>query len=376
LSICVAGYDVFKISAKDDHLGFVAMTSLRLTAIMKTDISGSTARFRALREIDLAPLLSEHREFLSRLAAKQDGRIVKPQGDGFWIVFPSVTAAGLAAMAMQEELRLAQSNKGDDRLAMRIVLTLGDVLHKEGALVGDAVVLAARIEAITPPDEIYVSAAARLAMSQAEVRTALVDAFTLKGFTESVPVYRIEQTHRTQVITDQYIVFTDLKGFGKFTEVSPMTMVEKVLDRLLELVGQVCREFGGTNRFNAGDAYCMTFPDLGFAVAAAERLAEEWDLFERRERLGCSMAVAVHKGVLNAFRSYLYSRDLNVAARMVDSAGRLPKMDASVLVSGPVRRDVTGTPWEHQLQIVDIGPPGPYLAGLEIYRLRSHAWSP
>jgi adenylate cyclase len=54
-------------------------------------------------------------------------------------------------MRMQEELRLAQPGKGDDRLAMRIVLTLGDVLHQEGALVGDAVVLATRIEALTRP---------------------------------------------------------------------------------------------------------------------------------------------------------------------------------------------------------------------------------
>jgi hypothetical protein len=60
-------------------------------------------------------------------------------------------------MATQEELRIAETGKGDRRLALRIVITLGDVLHQEGALVGDAVVLA--------------------------TRTALVDAFTLKGFT-------------------------------------------------------------------------------------------------------------------------------------------------------------------------------------------------
>ena len=99
---------------------------------MKTDLSGSTARFRALAEADLHTLLVEHRAFLGRQAAAHDGRIVKPEGDGFWLVFPSVTAAALAAMAMQEELRLAQSNRGDDRLVMRVVITLGDVLHEEG----------------------------------------------------------------------------------------------------------------------------------------------------------------------------------------------------------------------------------------------------
>lgn len=92
------------------------MSTLLTTAIMKTDISGSTARYRALADADLHALFVEHQEFLARHAAAHGGRIVKPEGDGFWLVFPSVTAAALAAMAMQEELRLAQANKGDDRL--------------------------------------------------------------------------------------------------------------------------------------------------------------------------------------------------------------------------------------------------------------------
>jgi adenylate cyclase len=70
------------------------------------------------------------------------------------------------------------------------------VLHEDGALVGGTVVLTARIEAITPPDEIYLSPSAWLAVNQAEVRTAPVGSFALKGFGEPVPIYRVEQTHR------------------------------------------------------------------------------------------------------------------------------------------------------------------------------------
>jgi class 3 adenylate cyclase len=87
-------------------------------------------------------------------------------------------------MAMQGELRHSQLSRGDDRLAMRIVITLGDVLTEEGDLFGDAVALTDRIEAVTPPDEIFLSAAARLAVNQAQVRTAFVDTFTLKGSAE------------------------------------------------------------------------------------------------------------------------------------------------------------------------------------------------
>jgi class 3 adenylate cyclase len=345
------------------------MTTLRTTVIMKTDIGGSTVRFRALPEVDLDALLTEHRHFVARLAAAHDGRIVKPEGDGFWVVFPSVTAGALAAMRMQEELRLAQPGKGDDRLAMRIILTLGDVLHQEGALVGDAVVLATRIEERTPLDAIYLSAAAWLAVNQAEVRTAFVDTFPLKGFPEPVPVYRIEQTHRTRVITGQYIVITDLHGFGAMAEVSPMAVVEQILDRLLEMVGGVCREFGGTNRVGEADSYCLTFSDPGLTLAAVERLAEEWGAFERREGLRCPMNVAVHKGVLYAFRSYLYSRDLAVAVAVENATSRLPPGALSIFVTEQVRRDLAETPWEQRLQPVAVQPTSPRLAWVEIYRL-------
>jgi class 3 adenylate cyclase len=344
------------------------MTTLRTTVIMKTDIRGSTVRFRALPKADLDALLTEHRHFVARVAAAHDGRLVKPEGDGFWVVFPSVTAGALAAMHMQEELRLAQPEKGDDRLAMRIVLTLGDVLQLEGALVGDAVVLAARLEEMTPPDEIYLSAAAWLAVNRAEIRSSFVDAFALKGFPEPVPAYRIEQTHRTHVIADQYIVITDLQGFTALTEAGPMTVVEKSLDRLLELIGQACREFGGTNRFGTGDGYCLTFPDPSLAMAAVERLAEGWGTFVRREGLRCPMNVVVHKGTLYAFRSYLYSRDLNLAVRVESATQRVLAGEASILVTGQARQALVGSPWEERLQPLDTGLLSPPLDEMEIYR--------
>ena len=347
------------------------MTTLRTTVIMKTDIGGSTVRFRALPEVDLDALLTEHRHFVTRLAAAHDGRIVKPEGDGFWLVFPSVTAAALAAMAMQEELRFAQPNKGDDRLVMRVVIALGDVLHEEGALVGDTVVLTSRIESITPPDEIYLSAAAWLAVNQTEIPTAFVDTFPLKGFPDSVSVYRVEQTHRTRVIENQYIMRTDLRGFIRITDAAPMTTIEKTLEALFGLINQVAREFSGTVRFGTGDGYCLTFADASLAMAAADRLSESWGAFVRQEKLRCPMNVAVHRGMLYAFRSYLYGPGIEIAATVERvSASVLAPDEGSIFVTGEVRSGLAGTPWETRLEVVDIRSASPRLAKIEIYRLR------
>jgi class 3 adenylate cyclase len=341
---------------------------LRATVILKTDIRGSTVRFRMLSEVHLEALLTEHRQFVSRLAKVHDGRVVKDEGDGFWLVFPSVTAAALAAMNMQEELRLAQPERGDARLAMRIVLTLGDVLEREGALVGDAVVLAARIESITPPDEIYLSTSAWQAANKAELRAAFVDAFTFKGFPEPVAVYRLEQTHRMRTIPDQCIVVTDLR-FGTIAVESSISVVERILDHLLELVGRICSDFTGTHRSTTGDAYLLTFPDAARAMAAVERLAEEWNTFQQREGILCSMNVAVHKGDLFAFRSYLLSRDIDLTFNVERATSRLESSGTSIFITGRVRRDLAGISWEERLRPVDIGSTSPRLAEIEIYHL-------
>jgi len=345
------------------------MSTLRATAIMKTDISGSTVRFRSLAEADLNTQLAEHRQLVSRIAAKHEGHVVKPEGDGFWLVFPSVTAAALAAMTMQEELRFAQANKTDDRIVMRIVIALGDVSHQDGALIGDTVVLTARIEAITPPDEIYLSHAAWLAVSQAEVRTAFVDSVNLRGFSEPALVYRIEQRHRTRVLTDQYIVISDLRGFTTMVRTSPIAVVESVLDRLLEIVVRACREFQGANRFSAGDMYCLTFTEARLAMSAVDLLWEEWGKHDESRR--CELGVAVHKGTTYAFRSYLYGTDIDITTAVERLVRYVPRGEPTILVTGNVRRDLAGTLWEGRLEPLDAGSHLPEFAKVEVFRVRS-----
>jgi class 3 adenylate cyclase len=113
------------------------MMPIRTIVLMKTDIVGSTPRYRARLAVDQETDLQEHRAFVARHAADQSGQIVKSAGDGYWLEFPSVTAAAKSAIAMQETLRLAQRGKGDDRLSMRVVIGLGDVAELDNQWIGD-----------------------------------------------------------------------------------------------------------------------------------------------------------------------------------------------------------------------------------------------
>ena len=338
---------------------------------MKTDISGSTSRFRELLAADLQTLLGHHRDFLARHAAEYDGRIIKAAGDGFWLEFPSVTGAARAAIEMQEALRLAQPSRGDDRLAIRIVITLGDTAVLDGDFIGDAFALATRVEAVTPPDEIYLTAAARLALTSAEIQTALVKSFALKGYAEPMPVYRIEQRHRTRIVADAYILFSDLCGFGRMMDAGPSSAaVEQILDALDGLTRGTAQEVGGTVRFNLGDSYCVTFAEAAQAVAWAERLTRSWDAIRHQQQFGCTISVAIHRGTLYTFRSFLYGRDVWIASQLQSASAKLlASGENGIFVTGAVHSALFATPLHNRLQPVALQPPPTILAGIEVYRL-------
>ena len=347
------------------------MNPLRTTVIMKTDISGSTSRFRELLAADLQTLLGDHRDFLARHAAEYDGQIIKAAGDGFWLEFPSVTGAAKAAIDMQEALRLAQLNRGDDRLAIRIVIALGDIAVQDGDFIGDAFALATRVEAVTPPDEIYLTAAARLALTPAEIQTALVENFAFKGFAEPMPVYRIERRDRTRIFADTYILFSDLRGFGRMMDAAPTSAtVERILDALDALTRRSAQELGGTIRFNLGDSYCVTFDEAAQAIAWAERLTRNWDAIRHQEQFGCTISIGLHRGTLYTFRSFLYGHDVWIASQLQTASAKLLESEENgIFVTGAVRSALFGTPSHNRLQPITLLPLPQTLAGIEIYRL-------
>jgi class 3 adenylate cyclase len=346
------------------------MTQLRTTVVMKTDITGSTPRFRTLLISDLQALLFEHRVFVESHAADQGGQIVKPAGDGYWLQFPSSTAAAKSAIAMQEALRLAQPNKGDDRLSMRVVIGLGDVAVQEGDLIGEVFALLVRIEAITPPDEIYLTSAARLALTSAEIQTSLVDTFQLKGFSEPTSVHRVEQRHRTHVLADAYILTSDLRGFTRFIEAAPVTKVERVLEKLETLTHEVAHKFEGTIRYSHGDAYCVTFPEAGQVIAAAEQLSQNWETANHEELFGCPIEVVLHRGKVNAFRSFIYGEGL-VITTCIEAAlsDGMPGGEGGVFVTSTVVDDLYGSSWRNHLEPVALNLVDARLSGLAVYRL-------
>jgi class 3 adenylate cyclase len=332
------------------------MTNLRSTVVLKTDICGFTTQVQKLEKSELTDLLERHKHLISNIALKQAGSLIKGEGDSFWLIFPSVTTAALAGVEMQQELRVTQLGKSDEqRLKIRIAITLGDILHLDRDIFGDAVNLAARIENITPPDEIYLSQAAWLALNKAEVQSAFVGEFSLKGISQPEKVYYIQQRHKTRHIHKQIIVKNDIKRFTNYQESHSTVEVENLLTHLDNIQKRVCSQFGATIRLIVGDSYLLTFTQSDLALKAVQQLCYEWSQFINKHQIDCGLAVGMTRGDLKIFQSCIYGRDINIASRL-EAIGRIVKPqhhENSVIVDEKIYADLKENSLHLQLQKVD-----------------------
>lgn len=331
------------------------MANLRTTVILKTDIVDSTPRIAALTQKEMGLQRKQHKQFISEIVAKHYGSVFQEEGDAYWIEFPSVTTAALAAIEMHQNLRSSQVGRGEkQRLAIRITITVGDILHQENDTIGTAMSLTARIEKVTPPDEIYLSHAAWLVLNKAEVQTSFVNEFHLKGFSEPEKVYKVHQKHKTRLLTDQFIVNTDVRKWMNFTKSKEVEDVENFLTEYDDLMNEICDTYAGIIRTKSGDEYFMTFSDADALFAAIEKLCISWE--KMVDRYGLGLSITTHKGDLNFLRSYLFGNDLHVTF-FLEQLHRLifpARESISVVVSSKVKESAKGTDWERKFQDFDI----------------------
>lgn len=109
------------------------------------------------------------------------------------------------------------------------------------------------------------------------------------------------------------IVFTDLEGFTRFTSREGDDAARSLLDRHHKSVGPLIRSRGGRIVKKIGDGLLLTFTAPEAAVLAAIEIGEA-DHGDLRLRAG------VHHGEAVLMGNDLVGHDVNVAARVTDSA--------------------------------------------------------
>src|SRR5882724_9994537 len=118
----------------------------KIAAIFAADIVGYS-RLVAEDEEGTLRRLASYRLVTDDFIAKCGGRIFNTAGDAVLAEFPSAVEAVRCAIDIQESLRTRNMAYPPSRqMAFRIGITIGDVVERDGDLLGDGVNIAARLE--------------------------------------------------------------------------------------------------------------------------------------------------------------------------------------------------------------------------------------
>lgn len=164
----------------------------KIAAIFAADIAGYS-RLVAEDEEETLRRLASYREVVDDFIAKAGGRIFNTAGDAVLAEFPSAVDAVRCAIDIQESLRTRNMAYPPSRqMSFRIGITIGDVVERDGDLLGDGVNIAARLEGLAEVGGICISRAVHEQVAnKLSVQFADIGAQEVKNIPTPVHAYMV-----------------------------------------------------------------------------------------------------------------------------------------------------------------------------------------
>lgn len=164
----------------------------KIAAIFAADIAGYS-RLVAEDEEETLRRLASYRQVTDDFIARSGGRIFNTAGDAVLAEFPSAVEAVRCAIDIQESLRTRNMAYPPSRqMAFRIGITIGDVVERDGDLLGDGVNIAARLEGLAEIGGICISRAVHEQVAnKLSVQFADIGAQEVKNIPTPVHAYRV-----------------------------------------------------------------------------------------------------------------------------------------------------------------------------------------
>jgi class 3 adenylate cyclase len=178
------------------------MARLENLAIMFVDMAGFAERTARQSREQNKRMLRDFGGMLIPLIARFGGQHVKSIGDALLVAFRSPTDSVRCGMAMHDAVvAYNQERNASDPIQIRVALNVGEVRLETDDVFGEAVNIAARVEELTPPGEIYLTGVVYLSMNKTEVAAEHIGERMLKGVPEPVRLFRVPQ-HRLARLTN------------------------------------------------------------------------------------------------------------------------------------------------------------------------------
>lgn len=161
---------------------------------MFTDVVGYTA----LTERDESAAIrvrAQHRELVQTLVGQFEGEVVDATGDESLSIFPSALRAVDCALALQGALRSYPD------LRLRIGIHLGDVVRRNGEVIGEGVNVGARLRPLAEPGGICISEPVyQMVRSRAHVKAQALGSQSFKNVGAPMSVYALSVANGEPVV--------------------------------------------------------------------------------------------------------------------------------------------------------------------------------
>ncbi len=164
----------------------------KLTTVLALDVVGFS-KLMADDEPRTLANLQNRRGFIDKIIEEHEGRIFNTAGDSVLAEFHSPVRALESAVQIQNKSQMVNNTAENlDKMKFRIGINIGDVMISEENVFGDAVNIAARLEAQAPTDGICISQST-FDMVSLKVKVSYEDAgeLELKNIGRPIKAYNV-----------------------------------------------------------------------------------------------------------------------------------------------------------------------------------------
>lgn len=174
----------------------------KIAAIFAADVVGYS-KLVAEDEEETLRRLQSYRSVMDDFIARAGGRIFNTAGDAVLAEFASSVEAVRCAIDIQESLRTRNMAYPPSRqMSFRIGITVGDVVERDGDLLGDGVNIAARLESIAPVGGICISRTVHEQVAnKLSVHFADIGEQHVKNIPTPVHAYRMEMLRSDEALS-------------------------------------------------------------------------------------------------------------------------------------------------------------------------------
>ena len=202
---------------------------------MYTDMVGYTALSQKSEALAMQ-MLEMHRSIVRPFFSKHNGREVKTIGDAFLVEFASALEAVRCSYDIQQSMHEMNLGRSPEKqIQLRIGVHVGDVIHRENDVYGDAVNIASRIYPFATPSGVCVSEQVYdQVRNKFEFPILSLGRKELKNVGESVEVFRVAMPWEQQTGKEEITLPRDRVAILPFANMSPDPNDEYFADGMTE----------------------------------------------------------------------------------------------------------------------------------------------